>query len=88
MTTLVSLLPETRDVATRDSGSEWVQSTEIDIAGHCAIYLSWRSRLFHSDSHVTPCWRVPIRTKQLSKITALLLSVLVLLLSRKVVFFT
>ena len=64
-------------MAMRDSGSKWVQSTELDIMGHCAIYLSWRSRWFHLDSLVIPCWRVPIRTKQRFTVTALLLSVLV-----------
>ena len=29
--TLVFLSPETRDVAVRDSGDKWVQSTELDI---------------------------------------------------------
>ena len=87
VTPLASLLPGTHDVATCDPGSMWVQSTELDIVGHCAIYLSWRSRWFHLDLLVIPCWGVPIRTKQLSTVTALLLSVLVTLVSHKVIFF-
>ena len=39
------------------------------------------------DSLVIPCWRAPVRTKQLSTVTALLLSVLVVLVSRKVILF-
>ena len=29
----------TRGLATRDSGSKWVQSTELDIVAHCAIFF-------------------------------------------------
>ena len=39
-TALIFLSPETRDVAARVSGGgKWIQSTELDIVGHCAIYL-------------------------------------------------
>ena len=38
-TALVFLFPETRDVAAPVSGGKWVQGTELDIAGHCAIYM-------------------------------------------------
>ena len=34
---------------------EWLQSKELDIVRHCAIYLSWHSRWFHLDSLVIPC---------------------------------
>ena len=39
MTFSASLLPGKRGVATRDSGSKGVQSTEFDIVENCAIYL-------------------------------------------------
>ena len=69
------------------TGSKRVQSTELDIVGHCEIYLSLCSRWLDLDLLVIPWRRVPIRTKQLSTAAALLLSVLVVLVSREVILF-
>ena len=71
-TAFVLLSLETRDVAARVSGGKLVQSAELDIVGHCAIYLGQHLCWLRLDLRVTPCWWVPIRTKQLSTVTAFL----------------
>ena len=68
----VSLRPETRDVATRVSERNWVQTMELVIlkgsfCNLCALAIGLALHIL-----ATQCWQVPRRTKQLSTVAILL----------------
>ena len=68
---LLFLRPETRDVATRVSGSKWVQSTQLDIVNGSFCNLSKLAIWLALHIFATQCWRAPRRAKQLSTVAIL-----------------
>ena len=74
----------TRQHCVTKMGSKWVQSTELDIVNGslcnlCTLAVGLALHIF-----ATQCWRVPIRTKQLSTVAILLYRFLAVLVSRNV----
>ena len=81
---LVSLRPETRDVATRVSGRKWVLSTGLDIVNGSFCNLCALARWLALHIFATQCWWAPTRAKQLSTVAILLYRFLSCLVSQNV----